>query len=134
MDLPADAIRQHHDPPRIGQVLNTLLGNAIKFTQRGGSVHVVLRALDDGAELVVSDTGVGIEADELPSVFERFYRGAKVQESRAAGSGLGLSIVQSIVEMHGGRVTIQSTPGRGTEVTVKLPRELTVSSPPATPV
>ncbi|MBA2253845.1 MAG: HAMP domain-containing histidine kinase [Chloroflexi bacterium] len=134
MELPAQPLPQRHDPPRIGQVLSNLISNAIKFTPRGGSVQVVLREVDDGAELDVIDTGVGIEAEELPSVFDRFYRGARVQEGRAAGSGLGLSIVQSIVEMHGGRVTIQSTPGRGTEVTVRLPRELTVSSPRATRV
>jgi two-component system sensor histidine kinase BaeS len=131
MEVPATPVRQPHDPPRVGQVLNNLVGNAIKFTPRGGTVRVLLRDTPEGAELEVTDTGVGIEADELPSVFERFYRGAKVQESRATGSGLGLSIVQSIVEMHGGTVTIQSTPGRGTEVTVKLPRELAVSSPAA---
>ena len=71
-------------------------------------------------------------------MFERFYRGARANESRAAGSGLGLSIVRSIVEMHNGRVSISSAPGRGTKVTVVLPRdietgEVAVSSPPAVP-
>lgn len=135
LELPAEPLRLYHDPPRIGQVLNNLIGNAIKFTPAHGRVDVKLRVTDEGAQLVVADTGVGIEADELPRVFDRFYRGASVQQSRAAGSGLGLSIVQSIVEMHGGRVTMHSTPGRGTEVIVDLsresPREGTVSSPTA---
>ena len=61
----------------------------------------------------MADTGVGITAEELPHVFERFYRGTQVSEERATGSGLGLSIVHSIVDMHGGRVTVESQPGRG---------------------
>ena len=77
----------------------------------------------------MTDTGVGIPADELPHVFERFYRGAQANEERGSGSGLGLSIVRSIVDMHGGRVTIESTPGVGTEAIVFLPREVTQSSP-----
>ena len=127
--LPKEAIRQHHDPQRMGQVLTNLLGNAIKFTPRGGEVRVTLEPTTEGAELRVADTGVGINSTELPFVFERFYRGAEAHESRAAGSGLGLSIVRSIVEMHSGRVSISSTPGKGTEVAVDLPREIAVSSP-----
>ena len=133
VSAPEEPIRQPHDPLRMGQVLGNLLGNAIKFTPRGGQVHVTLEATDTGAELRVADTGVGINAAELPHVFERFYRGAQAHESRAAGSGLGLSIVRSIVEMHSGRVAISSTPGKGTEVSVDLPRDIAVSSPAAGP-
>ena len=89
---------------------------------------VGLRGTPNGAELWVRDTGVGIDPDELPRVFERFYRGAKVSEMRAAGSGLGLSIVRSIVEMHGGQVTISSRPGDGTLVTVLLPAEAALAA------
>jgi signal transduction histidine kinase len=129
LELPKEPIRQQHDPQRMGQVLSNLLGNAIKFTPRGGEVSVTLEPTTDGAELRVADTGVGINSAELPYVFERFYRGAQAHESRAAGSGLGLSIVRSIVEMHRGRVSISSTPGKGTEVAVDLPRDVAVSSP-----
>ncbi len=131
VSAPTEPIRQLHDPLRMGQVLGNLLGNAIKFTPRGGHVHVTLEATDSGAEVRVADTGVGINAAELPHVFDRFYRGAQAHESRAAGSGLGLSIVRSIVEMHDGRVAISSTPGKGTEVSVELPRDIAVSSPAA---
>jgi signal transduction histidine kinase len=131
VDLPKEPIRQPHDPQRLGQVLTNLLGNAIKFTPRGGEVQVTLEPTNDGAELRVADTGVGINPAELPFVFERFYRGVQAHESRAAGSGLGLSIVRSIVEMHSGRVSISSTPGKGTQVAVDLPREVAVSSPAA---
>ena len=126
-DLLDDPIRQSHDPQRLGQVVGNLIGNAIKFTPRGGEVHVSIEPTAEGAEIRVSDTGVGINAAELPFVFERFYRGAESNEVRAAGSGLGLSIVRSIVEMHNGRVAISSALGKGTEVTVSLPREIPVS-------
>ncbi len=122
-ELPSEPVRLRHDPPRIGQVLSNLLGNAIKFTPAGGSVRVTLQNEPDAAELIVADTGVGIDPVELPHVFERFYRGAQASEERSEGSGLGLSIVQSIVDMHHGRVAIQSAPGKGTIVTVTLPRD-----------
>lgn len=133
LDLPSEPVRQRHDPQRLGQVLANLIGNAVKFTPAGGRVDVILRPTPDGAELRVADTGVGIDPDELPRVFERFYRGSRAHEVRAAGSGLGLSIVRSIVEMHHGRVSIQSSLGRGTEVAVSLPRDVTLSSPAAAP-
>ena len=128
-DLPSAPVRQRHDPQRIGQVLTNLVGNALKFTPAGGRVTVGLQAVPDGAELVVTDTGVGIDATELPHVFDRFYRGTLANEQRGTGSGLGLSIVRSVVEMHGGAVSIESTLGQGTRVSVHLPREVTVSSP-----
>jgi len=129
MRLPPEPVRQRHDPQRIGQVLSNLIGNAIKFTPRGGTATVSLETRPDGARLLVADTGVGITAEELPHVFERFYRGTQVSEERASGSGLGLSIVHSIVDMHGGRVTVESQPGQGTTVAVDLPREVAQSSP-----
>ena len=129
VSIPDQPVRQRHDPQRLGQVLTNLIANAIKFTPSGGRVDVALEATDAGAELRVADTGVGINPSELPYVFDRFYRGAQASESRAAGSGLGLSIVRSIVEMHNGRVAITSTPGRGTQVAVALPRDISVSSP-----
>jgi signal transduction histidine kinase len=131
MEVPAEPVRQHHDPQRLGQVLSNLIGNALKFTPAGGRVDVTLEGTDTGARLVVSDTGAGIDPHELPFVFDRFYRGAQLTEERASGSGLGLSIVRSIVEMHNGDVAISSTPGEGTRVTVELPRDVSVSSPGA---
>ncbi len=129
MQLPAEPLRQHHDPQRLGQVLSNLINNAVKFTPAGGAVEVSLRPAEEGAEIEVADNGVGIDPAELPHVFERFYRGVRASEERAAGSGLGLSIVSSIVEMHNGRVSMTSTPGAGTTVSVQLPREVSISSP-----
>jgi two-component system sensor histidine kinase BaeS len=127
--LPESPVRTLHDPQRIGQVVTNLVGNAVKFTPRGGAVTVELEARRDGAAIVVRDTGEGIPADELPHIFERFYRGARATEARSAGSGLGLAIVKSIVDMHGGRIGVESRLGTGSTFTVFLPREARVASP-----
>ncbi len=121
--LPPSPVRVRHDPQRIGQVVANLLGNATKFTPRGGSVVVTLEPHRDGARLEVCDTGVGIDASEIPHIFERFYRGSRANEARGSGSGLGLAIVKSIVDMHGGRISVESRVGAGTTFAVVLPRD-----------
>ena len=121
--LPDGPIRIRHDPQRIGQVVANLVGNAIKFTPRGGRVTVECQTARDGARIDVTDTGVGIDASELPHIFERFYRGSRANEARGSGSGLGLAIVRSIVEMHGGTVAVTSRLGTGSRFTVNLPRD-----------
>lgn len=123
VDLPPTPIRIRHDPPRIGQVVANLVGNAVKFTPRGGTVRVEVAATVDGARVDVTDTGVGIDASELPHIFERFYRGSRANEARGSGSGLGLAIVRSIVDMHGGVVSVESGSGVGSRFTVHLPRD-----------
>ena len=123
LDLPTSPIRIRHDPPRIGQVVANLVGNAIKFTPKGGTVRVSANAEPDGARIDVTDTGVGIDAAELPHIFERFYRGSRANEARGSGSGLGLAIVRSIVDMHGGTVTVESGIDTGSRFTVRLPRD-----------
>jgi two-component system sensor histidine kinase BaeS len=123
MALPDAPVRIRHDPPRIGQVLTNLIGNAIKFTPPGGSVSIVLRPHGDGARIDVTDTGVGIDASELPHIFDRFYRGSRANEARGSGSGLGLAIVRSIVDMHHGSIAVDSQLGTGSRFTVSLPRD-----------
>ena len=123
LNLPSAPIRIRHDPQRIGQVVANLVANAVKFTGRGGSVAIDLAATTDGARIDVADTGVGIDASELPHIFERFYRGSRANEARGSGSGLGLAIVHSIVDMHGGRVVVESRVGSGSRFTVTLPRD-----------
>lgn len=123
LELPNQPLRIRHDPPRVGQVVGNLLSNSLKFTPRGGAVRVALAATSDGARIEVSDTGVGIDAAELPHIFERFYRGSLANEARGSGSGLGLAIARSIVEMHGGRIGVESRLGHGSTFRVVLPRD-----------
>jgi signal transduction histidine kinase len=123
MSLPDAPLRIRHDPPRIGQVLTNLIGNAIKFTPPDGSVAVAVSPSGDGARIDVTDTGVGIDADELPRIFDRFYRGSRANEARGSGSGLGLAIVRSIVDMHHGSIAVDSKLGLGSRFSVYLPRD-----------
>jgi len=123
VSLPEGPLRIRHDPPRIGQVLTNLIGNAIKFTPPGGKVSIALSPHRDGARIDVSDTGVGIDASELPRIFDRFYRGSRANEARGSGSGLGLAIVRSIVDMHHGSIAVDSRLGTGSRFTVILPHD-----------
>lgn len=106
------------DPVRVREVLTNLVGNALRATGDDGVVMVTLRQTDHRAELKVADTGVGIEADPVDAVFDRFHKGVG-----SDGSGLGLTISRHLVEAHGGEISIESIPGEGTTVTVRLPNE-----------
>ena len=124
MNRPDAPIPLRHDPVRIGQVVANLIGNAIKFTPRDGSVRVDVRGEPDGgASITVADTGIGIDPGELPRIFDRFFRGSRASEARGSGSGLGLAIVRGIVEMHGGTVAVESRPGAGATFRVMLPAD-----------
>ncbi|HWE92771.1 MAG TPA: ATP-binding protein [Tepidisphaeraceae bacterium] len=109
------------DASRIGQVATNLIANAIRYNREGGTVKVVTATDGPHAMLVVSDTGVGISAEDMPHVFERFFRADKARSRAAGGSGLGLAICKSIVEAHGGDISFTSELGKGTTFTVRLP-------------
>ncbi len=122
--LPDRPLRILHDSPRVGQIVTNLVGNALKFTKRGGEVRVSAAAAEDGgARIEVADTGVGIDTIELPRIFDRFYRGSEANEARSTGSGLGLAIVKSIVDMHRGTIAVESRVGHGSLFVVTLPRD-----------
>jgi signal transduction histidine kinase len=124
MERPGAPIQIRHDPVRIGQVVANLVGNAVKFTPRGGAVKVRVQSeREGGASITVADTGIGIDPAELPRIFDRFFRGSGADEARGSGSGLGLAIVRSIVEMHNGTVTVESRLGAGTTFRVTLPAQ-----------
>jgi heavy metal sensor kinase len=110
------------DANRINQVITNLLTNAIHYNKDRGEIRVVARSEDGSAVVTVSDTGVGISAEDLPHIFERFYRADKSRARAAGQSGLGLAIVEAIVEAHGGKIEVQSEVGKGTAFTVRLPR------------
>jgi PAS domain S-box-containing protein len=105
------------DPGRVHQVVSNLVGNAIKFTPRGGEIVLHASLGEQGIRVSVRDTGIGIPASSLPHLFDRFWRG---REDRR-GSGLGLTIAKGIVEAHGGRIWVESATGEGTTVTFELP-------------
>lgn len=114
------------DPFLLKQMAATLLDNALKYTPPGGSVRLSLTTDENQANLVVSDTGEGIPAEDLPHIFERFYRVDKARSRQKGGSGLGLAIAQWIARAHGGEIEVVSAPGKGSTFTVHLP----LSSPP----
>ena len=109
------------DPMLLEQAVLVLLDNAIKYNRRGGRVTVHTAVHDERALLEVSDTGVGIAAEHLPHLGERFYRVDKARSREAGGTGLGLSIARSIALVHGGQLSLASVPGQGTTVTLALP-------------
>ncbi len=122
-EVPGNPVMLPFDRERIVQLLSNLVGNALKFTPKGGEVVVALRETEEGGELEVRDSGPGIRAEELPHVFDRFFRGTNVGDARASGSGLGLAIARSIAEMHRGRIDVVSTPGHGATFIAYLPRD-----------
>lgn len=109
------------DPEGLHTVLLNLVDNALKYTPANGRVIIEGRANSQGYELSVSDTGIGIPAEHLPRIFERFYRVDKARDRASGGTGLGLAIVKHIVEAHKGRVDVRSTPGQGSTFTVYFP-------------
>lgn len=113
------AIEFDHD--RMVQVVSNLVTNAIKYTPDGGQVTVSGRIAEDQAVLQVVDTGIGIEADAIEKIFDRFYRTRRTSKSDIAGTGLGLAICKAIVEHHNGTISVESTVGSGTIFTVTLP-------------
>lgn len=127
LDAPAELATVEADPDRLQQVLYILIDNAIKHTPPGGVIDVRVRRTGQLAQIVVSDTGSGISAEHLPRIFDRFYRGDKARTRAAGGTGLGLAIAKMLVDAHHGQLSITSTVGVGTHVTVSL----AVAHPPA---
>ncbi|MBI3464435.1 MAG: HAMP domain-containing protein [Planctomycetes bacterium] len=117
----ADEVTVYGDAARLRHILYNLLDNAIKYTPREGQIEVALRREGTSAVITVRDNGPGIAAEHLPHVFDRFYRGDKGNSGKQPGAGLGLSIVKSIAEVHGGRVEVDSAVSQGSAFHVYLP-------------
>jgi signal transduction histidine kinase len=117
IDPPSPPVNISCDRARMEMALGNLLDNALKFTPAGGLVRLSGSSSEQGIRITVEDDGAGIETDDLPFIFERFYRG----QATTDGSGLGLSIVKSIIQAHGGQVSIESQPGQGTKATIDFP-------------
>lgn len=108
------------DTRRIGRVLNNLIANALRYTPAGGRVEVQARRANGGIEVTVCDSGEGIRPEDLPNIFESFYRGEKSRSRATGGAGLGLAIARGIVRAHGGEIRVESQPG-DTRFTFTLP-------------
>jgi len=109
------------DPDRLAQIAANLTENALRYTPEAGRVTVSVRVRGGGIELSVADTGPGIDHEDLPRVFEKFYVARKYRQVRPEGSGLGLAIVKGLVDTMGGTISVQSIPGNGTRFTVSIP-------------
>ena len=109
------------DRERLSQVADNLISNAIKYSLDGGAVEVVLETVESNAIARVADSGIGIPANELGRMFERFFRSSTARQARIGGTGLGLAITRAIVEKHGGRIDLSSVEGEGTTFMVELP-------------
>jgi signal transduction histidine kinase len=109
------------DRAPLQDAVTNVVANAIQYNVEGGRVCIGVRATGEHAEVVVTDTGIGISADHLPLVFEPFFRADPARTRAAGGSGLGLGVTRATVRQHGGDVVCESAPGRGTTVTIRLP-------------
>jgi histidine kinase len=122
MECPSSLPQVNADTTRLGQVLSNLLENALRHTPAGGRVRLSATAEHDSLRFTVDDSGEGIMPEDLPHIFERFYRGDRSRHRAGeTGSGVGLSIARELVELHGGRIWAESEPGRGTRVHFTLP-------------
>jgi signal transduction histidine kinase len=110
------------DPRRLGQALDNLVSNAIKYTPVGGHVAITMSHTPDSATIAVSDTGIGIPKEDADRMFDRFFRASNAVKSSVAGTGLGLAITRGIVEAHGGTISFDSVESVGSTFSVTLPR------------
>ncbi len=109
------------DPDRLSQAVVNLLSNALEFTARGGTVAVTAAARTSSVEIAVADTGIGIAAGDLPRIFERLYRADPSRSRQTGGAGIGLAITRAIVEAHGGTIRAESSVGKGSVFTIRIP-------------
>lgn len=110
------------DKDRIGGVISNLMSNAIKYTPEGGRIEISVKDLADASLLTVEDDGIGIPEEELPFIFERFYRADKSRNRDTGGAGIGLAVVKSVINAHGGSITAESRPGQGSRFRITLPK------------
>jgi two-component system, OmpR family, phosphate regulon sensor histidine kinase PhoR len=121
LEAPLDLPKLEADESRLQEIIYNLLDNAVKYSQPGSRIYVRAAVHGDRMRLSVSDEGIGIRENDLPRIFERFYRADKARSRELGGTGLGLSIVKHIAQLHGGNAEAQSEPGKGTKISVNLP-------------
>jgi signal transduction histidine kinase len=111
------------DKDRMSQVIINLLSNAIKYTPEHGQVNITVNDTPENGIIIIKDNGIGISKDELPLIFERFYRTDKSRNRKTGGTGIGLTIAKSIVTAHGGTIIAESKLDKGSEFTVFIPKQ-----------
>ena len=121
VDIPDPALEFNADYDRLLQVLGNLLTNALHHTPENGEISLHAETIPEGAHITVSDTGAGIPSEDLPYIFDRFWRGDKSRARTEGSSGLGLAITKQLILAHGGTITAESEPGKGTTFTIELP-------------
>jgi two-component system phosphate regulon sensor histidine kinase PhoR len=122
VDVPPELSPICVDRTRLQEALYNLLDNAVKYSSKRGEIRLSARQNDGEIELIVSDQGIGIAKEDLPRIFERFYRADKARSpDKVRGTGLGLAIVKHVAQLHGGRVEADSELGKGTTIRVLLP-------------
>jgi two-component system phosphate regulon sensor histidine kinase PhoR len=121
LNFPGTLPHLHADETRLQELIYNLLDNAVKYSNPGGTVFLRAESDGDSVRISVADQGAGIPSDDLPRIFERFYRADKSRSSEQSGTGLGLSIVKHIAQLHGGSVDAKSELGKGTTITLTLP-------------
>jgi signal transduction histidine kinase len=109
------------DYDRLDQALSNLIANALRYTPRGGTIHLGAAAIPEGIRITVSDSGTGIPAQDLPFIFDRFWKGDRARAREGTGSGLGLAITRQLVHVHGGTIAAESEVGKGAQFTIELP-------------
>jgi signal transduction histidine kinase len=128
LDAPEAPLIGDWDAGRLDQILQNLLSNAVKYAPDGGEIVVEVKDASGTASIAVTDQGVGIAAEALPRLFDRFYRSREAAASSAGGLGLGLAITRILVEAHGGQISVESRLGEGSTFRVTLPYESKKSS------
>jgi len=112
------------DPERIDRIILNLISNSVKFTKAGGNIYVMVADKGDSVEISVKDNGIGIEEENLRNIFDRFYQGESSLICNKGGSGIGLHLAKSIVELHGGRISVESRAGEGCEFKIEIPANM----------
>ncbi len=123
IDIQCDEISICADRDRITQVVTNLLSNAVKYSNHGGKIHIQAQKTEQFFQLRTCDTGIGISPDDLPHIFERFYRADKARNRSTGGSGIGLAVTKAIIEAHHGQISVTSEFGKGSEFILTLPSE-----------
>ncbi len=118
---PMEELKVRGDPVKLKQLFLNILDNAVRYTPSGGTIAASLARRDSSAVASITDTGIGIPAEHLPFIFDRFYRVDKARTASDGGTGLGLSIAMSVAKMHGGAIEVESEPGQGTTFRIVLP-------------